>query len=51
MQVVELESDKVDMKVIEPYQAQLGREISVTQGEIVQLLSNPGGEWVKDRIL
>ena len=47
MQEVELESDKTDMKVIEPYQAQLKSEISVQEGDIVQLLSNPGGEWVK----
>ena len=47
MQKIELEADKIDMKVIEPYQAQLSREISVSEGDKVQLLSNPGGEWVK----
>ena len=47
MQKIELEPDKIDMKVIEPYQAQLSREVSVKEGDIVQLLSNPGGEWVK----
>ena len=47
MQSIELEADKTDMKVIEPYHAQLKSEISVAEGDIVQLLSNPGGEWVK----
>ena len=47
MQKIELEPDKIDMKVIEPYQAQLSREVSVKEGDVVQLLSNPGGEWVK----
>ena len=47
MQKIELEPDKIDMKVIEPYQAQLSREVSVKEGDIVQLLTNPGGEWVK----
>ena len=46
-QKIDLQPDRLEMKVIEDYTAQLSREISVAEGDTVQLLSNPGGEWVK----
>lgn len=46
-QKIDLQPDRLEMAVINDYTAQLSREISVAEADIVQLLSNPGGEWVK----
>ena len=47
LEKIDLQPDRQEMKVIKDYDAQLSRELSVKEGDTVQLLSNPGGEWVK----
>jgi hypothetical protein len=49
-QKIDLQPDRLEMKVIKDYTSQLAREISVKEGDLVQLLSNPGGEWVKEGV-